>query len=130
MKAGDTVFVIGSAGAITKMDVPRDVHRRERFDLDLEKGALRLVDPGDVVADPHPRWPDSVRYVLREGASAAPAVPAVQPVASEPSDPSPDERPVKSAGKAAWVDFAVAQGMDREAAEAMTKDELVEQFGG
>lgn len=135
MNAGDTVFVQGAGGAIVKMDVPGDVHRRERFDQDIAKGALRLVDPADVVEDPHPRWPDSVRYVLRKGASPVePAPPAVEPDPADEVTPEPvsdaTEKPVKSAGKPAWVDFAVAQGLDREAAEAMTKDDLVAQFGG
>ena len=38
-------------------------------------------------------------------------------------------RPAKSDNKAAWVDHAVAHGADRDEAEAMTKDELVEQYG-
>lgn len=135
MNAGDTVFVQGSGGAIVKMDVPGDVHRRERFDLDIEKGALRLVDPADVVEDPHPRWPDSVRYVLRKGAAPIdPAPPAVEPGPADEVTPEPVsdvvEQPKKSASKADWVEFAVAQGAEREAAEALTKDDLVAQFGG
>lgn len=148
MNAGDTVFVQGAGGAIVKMDVPGDVHRRERFDHDLKKGALRLVDPADVVEDPHPRWPDSVRYVLRQGAAPidpVPVTPASEPAgepageSTEPSgepageptgEPASVEQPKKSEGKPAWVDYAVAHGLAREAAEAMTKADLVAQFGG
>lgn len=36
--------------------------------------------------------------------------------------------PAKSARKAAWVDYAVSQGADPEAAEALTKAELIEQY--
>lgn len=146
MNAGETVFVIGSHGAISKMDVPADVHRRERFDAALAKGALRLVDADDVVEEPHPRWPDSTRLVLRKGArpvdptpaAATPAEPAGEPSgdpSGEPTgeptgEPSVVEKPKKSEAKAAWVDFAVAKGMEREAAEAMSKADLVDQFGG
>lgn len=35
-------------------------------------------------------------------------------------------RPAKSASKGDWVDYAVSQGADREAAEAANKDELVD----
>lgn len=130
----DTVFVQGRSGAIIKMDVPTDVHRRERFDQDLAKGTLRLVDPADVIEDPHPRWPDSVRFVLRAGAAPIDPAPAeAEPAAEATEDGAGEaeaEQPKKSASKADWVDFAVAQGLDREAAEAMTKDDLVEQFGG
>lgn len=40
-----------------------------------------------------------------------------------------DKAPAKSANKGEWVDYAVAQGADREEAEDMTKDELVEAYG-
>lgn len=40
-----------------------------------------------------------------------------------------DEAPSKSDNKAAWVDYAVTQGADRDEAEASTKAELVEQYG-
>ena len=38
--------------------------------------------------------------------------------------------PDENALKAGWVDFAVSQGMDRDQAEAMTKVQLKERFGG
>lgn len=38
--------------------------------------------------------------------------------------------PSSSDTKATWVDHAVDQGADRDEAEAMTKAELVEQYGG
>lgn len=47
-------------------------------------------------------------------------------------EPGPDtpprgpEKPSQADPKAAWVDYAVAQGNDREAVEAMTKADLVE----
>ena len=37
-------------------------------------------------------------------------------------------RPAASAAKTAWVEFAVEQGLDREAAEKLTRDQLVERF--
>ena len=39
------------------------------------------------------------------------------------------EAPATSAPKAEWIDYAVSQGMDRDAAESQTKAELVDQFG-
>ena len=138
MNAGDTVFVIGAGGAVVKMDVPGDVHRRERFDADLAKGALRLVDADDVDEVPHPRWPDATRFVLRTGATPTAPAPATEagpgdePAADSQPPPADDPLgvPLKSANKATWVDFAVSQGMDADAAKAMTKPDLVEQFGG
>lgn len=38
------------------------------------------------------------------------------------------EPPAKSASKATWVDYATAQGMPREDAEAATRDELAERY--
>jgi hypothetical protein len=37
--------------------------------------------------------------------------------------------PARNESKAVWVDWAVSQGADRGAAEAMTKEELVTEFG-
>lgn len=39
------------------------------------------------------------------------------------------EKPKQVAPKADWVDFAVANGLTEDEAEAMTKAELIEQFG-
>lgn len=44
-------------------------------------------------------------------------------------DEGNDGPPPKSALKQDWVDHAVAQGEDPEAAESMTKDELIEKHG-
>lgn len=38
-------------------------------------------------------------------------------------------KPATSDRKADWVDWAVAQGADRDEAEAATKADLVEQYG-
>lgn len=43
---------------------------------------------------------------------------------------APDEsRPAPREPKAAWVEYATAQGMPEEVADGHTKAELVEQFG-
>lgn len=39
------------------------------------------------------------------------------------------EPPAHSAVKAEWVDFAVSQGADRDAAESETKAALIETYG-
>lgn len=43
--------------------------------------------------------------------------------------PNGTERPADRAGKPAWVDWAVANGADREAAELLTVPKLIEQYG-
>lgn len=59
------------------------------------------------------------------------AVPVVveQPPPDSPVQ-APAARPVQVAPKGAWVDYAVSQGAEREAAEALTKEKLIEQYGG
>jgi hypothetical protein len=52
---------------------------------------------------------------------------AVVDGASEPTDDGP---PPKAAPKDAWVDFAVSKGGDRAEADALTKQELIELYGG
>lgn len=42
---------------------------------------------------------------------------------------SGSEAPAQSDNKAAWVDYAVSQGADRDEAESMTKAELIDQYG-
>lgn len=41
-----------------------------------------------------------------------------------------NQPPARSAAKAAWVDWAVSQGADREEAEALSRADLVETYGG
>lgn len=43
--------------------------------------------------------------------------------------PADDGKPATSDRKADWIDWAVAQGADRDHAEAATKADLVEQYG-
>lgn len=45
------------------------------------------------------------------------------------TDPATDPMPAKSASKVAWAAYAVTQGMDEAAAEAATRDELIDQYG-
>lgn len=44
--------------------------------------------------------------------------------------PAPAGPPAKSASKADWVAYAVAQGADEAEAEKTTKDELISAYGG
>lgn len=41
----------------------------------------------------------------------------------------PDAAPSRSARKDAWVAYAVAQGADRDEAEAMTRSDLIDAYG-
>lgn len=53
------------------------------------------------------------------------------------SEPEPEEeaelepvKPAQADPKAAWIDWAVSQGADTDEAEALTKAELIEFYGG
>lgn len=70
-----------------------------------DRGPLDLSDPGSVDA----------------GVEAAKKVAEAEEKSS---------RPAQSDNKAAWVDYAVTQGADRDEAEAGTKQQLVDTYGG
>lgn len=57
---------------------------------------------------------------------------AAKPQADPPSDPAGDgsapDRPSAAGAKAAWVEYAVAQGMDRDEADKLTRDQLVDAY--
>lgn len=48
----------------------------------------------------------------------------------EPAAPAEPKRPGKTDNKAAWVDWAVAEGAERIEAEKATKDDLIKAYGG
>lgn len=39
------------------------------------------------------------------------------------------DKPLRTASKAAWVDYAVTKGVDREEAEAASKQDLIDLYG-
>ncbi|PJN24058.1 hypothetical protein [Kitasatospora sp. CB02891] len=52
-----------------------------------------------------------------------------RPLAGDPAPDLPDKPPAQGAPKAAWIDWATAQGADPDEAEAMTKGDLIEKYG-
>lgn len=94
-------------------------HLRHLLDNDLVEqaepvGGLEPVFTGDRT--------EQVTFSSEEEAKAA----------DKASDTASDEgaAPAKSASKADWVDYAVAQGADRDEADASTKDDLIATYGG
>ncbi|GGW41327.1 hypothetical protein [Streptomyces xantholiticus] len=81
------------------------------------------VTPGDPVAQEQ-RETALAQAVMVDNADANDAAQA----AAE-SNPQPEEPPTKGAAKATWVDWAVARGASREAAEQATKGDLIAQYG-
>lgn len=94
------IFVRGEGGAVFKLDLP--LH--ETIEDRLSKGHLIRVANAD--GDP---------YVPQDG---SPEVAGL-----------PEERPALNASKATWVGWAVKNGMTPDAAEALTKTDLIEKFG-
>lgn len=77
---------------------------------------MRPVKPGEVHVDDT----DAQEAAETEHAEAA--------ADGTPITDGQVDRPVKSASKADWVEYAVAQGMDRAEAEKATKANLVERY--
>lgn len=109
------VTVRGEGGAVFDMDVPAEgTVQRELLDDALAKGRLTLVeDPDGALSGPDEAGGGG------EGSPEAPA-----------PEPASDEAPAKSANKPEWVAYAISQGADPDEAEAATKDQLVEIYGG
>ena len=68
---------------------------------------------------------------VENGRLVDPSAPEPEPESESEPVPEPEEsaRPAQADNKAAWVDWAVSQGVDREEAEAFTKAELIELYG-
>lgn len=50
--------------------------------------------------------------------------------AADPELPPDPQRPAKAAAKDAWVAWAVHSGAEQAEAEALTKEQLIETYGG
>lgn len=85
---------------------------------------VRPIKPGPVPEDPAAQSEAETAHAVTVQAEGTEAVTA------EPDVAAGSERPARSASKADWVAFAVAQGSDPDEAEAATKAELVERYGG
>jgi len=53
----------------------------------------------------------------------------VEDAAGAEEEAAPADRPLRTASKATWVDYAVARGFDRAEADGMTRAELIEALG-
>ena len=70
---------------------------------------------------------------VEHGRLVDPSAPSPEPDVEPEPGPEPElgepGRPAQADNKAAWVDWAVRHGIDREEAEASTKAELIELYG-
>lgn len=116
------VTVPGAGAVLLYRDAPVP-DSAENLDQ-LEEDGFIVKVPKDEEAGGHPSD-------LPEGFEAPvfPDSPAADAKQSD-ADADSDGPPAKSASKAEWVDYAVAQGADRAEAEAATKDDLVATYGG
>lgn len=74
--------------------------------------------------------PAVIAYARRHGYTVEDEDEPPHPPPSGDTGPDDTERPARSASKAEWVAYAVAQGADQDDAEQSTKDALIEQYGG
>jgi hypothetical protein len=86
------------------------------FDLPLPSGIQSRLDKGDLV------------HVNEDGTPWA--EPGEEPLEPPHGDLPPDAPalPKRADNRAVWTEFAVSQGMEREQAAAMTKNELIDTF--
>ncbi|MFX4294098.1 hypothetical protein [Streptomyces bohaiensis] len=108
MKPGDRLELVGEGGTPFVVTVGAAWTSRA-IEERLKRGEWRRPATGGVVTAP---------VVVGEGSPTS---------AREVDGPKPDGRPPQAAAKSAWVDYAVARGVaDRETADAMTKQDLIE----
>lgn len=95
-------------------------------------GRLTAVDSGETSESVEGKV--AVAYTEDSPAAAAPATLQAKVSTSKGQVTTPvapgAEPPKTSDVKADWVDFAVSQGESRATAETLTKDELVDKYGG
>ena len=98
------MWIRGENGAVHLMDVPLPLGIQSR----LDRGDLvRVNEDGTPWHEP--------RFVEAE-----------PPLGDLP--PDAPALPKRAENRATWTEFAVSQGMDREAANSMTKAELIDAF--
>lgn len=124
----DPIFVQGSSGSISLMDVPTDLHARERFDTAIAKGELKVLDPSQVIETTSRHG--GVVYLLDP--TVAPPVPAddVTDASASAAEPAPaDESEVAGSDglddmtKADLVGLASSLGI--EPASSWSKPRLI-----
>lgn len=117
-------------GRIT--DVRGSIHHAQLEELQKES---KQVDPAKASGQTTTEFSsvDEDSLAALEAAKAPEPVPEPPPDETEfrsALDEPVSERPNRSDRKEDWVDYAVSQGLDREEAEAYTKQELVDEYGG
>jgi hypothetical protein len=85
------------------------------------------IHPGPVPGEPEEQAQQETALAAEVLTTGTDVREATQEAAED--NPQPEKLPARSASKATWVDWAVARGASREAAEAATKDVLIEQYG-
>lgn len=94
----------------------------------LNPAASVMIDP--LTAERRVSVAGSADPAIQSGMVEPAAVVAAVKEAAPPAEaPVPADPPAQSAAKAEWVDYAVSQGVAPGEAEALTKAELVEQYG-
>lgn len=120
----DPIFVQGSSGSISLMDVPTDLHARERFDTAIAKGELKVLDPSQVIETTSRHG--GVVYLLDP--TVAPPEPAGIPASDDPAPVAVEPEAVGADDlddmtKADLVELATSLGI--EPASSWSKPRLI-----
>lgn len=108
---------------------PRVLAHYQEDDMPLLKFRDLYATPDRVVqADEIAEFPAELAEYLVASGTAAYAEDADLPSDEPGTDDEGDTTPARSASKRDWVAYAVDHGVDEEAAEDLTRDELVEMF--
>ncbi|WP_019204578.1 hypothetical protein [Tsukamurella sp. 1534] len=98
------------------------------IDVDGDAEVDRLVRAGAISLDVPQRADEELEdgpEAPQEGAEGDDAEDSEE----EPEDGDEPARPRKAGPRDAWIEYAVATGMDRERAETLTKPELIAEVG-
>jgi hypothetical protein len=111
---------VGDPSAINDEDAADGVDTQ--YDRVNTTNDISIVDPEDRTEDQDP---------LRFAQDAEPGdeVSVQRSDVESDVEDEDDDQPSERAAKPAWVNYAVRQGADKEEAEALTKAELIEQYG-
>lgn len=102
LKVRDVTGKASVMGFYKDARVDRDQVDSASLKRHLDRGYVELVEQGEPARESTP-----------------------EPQGEPPAEPTGEARPGQNAPKSEWVDFAVAQGVDRDEADSLTKADLI-----
>lgn len=108
-------------GEVFVEDVAKQEKRESEF---VEARLIEQVTAREAVLGEVPDPDERGELGISDPGSAEMGAQAAEEIATS------SDKPAKADSKATWVDYAVSQGADRDEAEASTKQQLVDTYGG